>query len=150
MTVEEYISNISVERREYFQLLRESILSNLPLGFTEEISYGMVGYVIPHSIYPNGYHCNPKLPLPFASIASQKNSINFYHMGIYAMPELKDWFINAYSSSYSTKLDMGKSCLRFKKIDSLPIDLIGELMGKVSCKNWINTYETLYIRRKSK
>jgi hypothetical protein len=101
----------------------------------------MIGFVVPHEIYPNGYHCDPKLPLPFANIASQKNFIGFYHMGIYANPELLEWFVKEYPKHSDTKLDMGKSCVRFKKMDKIPYDLIGKLMRKMSVDNWIKLYE---------
>ena len=92
MTVDGYISQIPEDRKEGINTLRKTILKNLPTGFEECISYGMVGYVVPHSIYPSGYHCDPKLPLPFMAFANQKNAISFYHMGIYADPSLMDWF----------------------------------------------------------
>jgi hypothetical protein len=113
----------------------------------ETMNYGMIGYVVPHKIYPNGYHCNPKDPLPFANIASQKNFIAFYHMGIYANPKLSDWFVKEYPKHCKHKLDMGKSCVRFKKIDDIPFNLIGELMSKMSVKDWIEIYEQK-IKRK--
>ena len=106
------------------------------------MSYGMLGYVVPHRIYPAGYHCKPAEPLPFASIASQKNSINFYHMGIYSNPELLDWFVAEYPKHSKQKLDMGKSCIRFKKLEEIPYELIGELMTKMSVQQWIDMYES--------
>ena len=105
-------------------------LKNLPKGFKECISYGMLGYVVPHELYPNGYHVNPKLPLPFINLASQKNFIAVYHSGLYADPELMEWFVKVYPKHCKTKLDMGKSCIRFKKIDQIPMVLIGELVSK--------------------
>jgi hypothetical protein len=124
-------------------------LNNLPKGFEEQMSYGMLGYVVPHSIYPEGYHCNPKLPLPFMNIASQKNFIALYHMGIYAIPELLEWFTSEYPKHSSQKLDIGKSCIRFKKLDQIPFDLIAELAGKMTVEDWINCYETQIKSRKS-
>src|SRR5690554_5858787 len=141
-TVTEILNNVPEERKEVFQKLHNVILENLPEGFEAAISYGMLGYVVPHSIYPPGYHCKPAEPLPFASIASQKNSINFYHMGIYADPALLDWFVASYPQHSKQKLDMGKSCIRFKKTDDIPFQLIGELMGKLSVEQWINLYES--------
>ena len=141
-TVEEYLNEIPQERKPYFLKLRETILNNIPEGFSEEMNYGMLGYVVPHSIYPNGYHCNPKLPLPFVGIASQKNFIALYHMGIYANPDLLNWFVSEYPKHSSQKLDMGKSCIRFKKADQIPFDLIGELMQKMTVEDWINLYES--------
>ncbi len=140
-TVKEYLKKVPKERSEYFNKLRETILTNLPKGFDEQLNYGMIGYVVPHEIYPAGYHCDPKLPLPFANIASQKNFIGFYHMGIYANPELLEWFVKEYPKHSDTKLDMGKSCVRFKKMDKIPYDLIGKLMRKMSVNNWIKLYE---------
>ncbi len=138
---EEYIEELPEDRREVMNALRKSIKDNLPLGFTETMSYGMIGYVVPHSIYPNGYHCNPKLPVPFLSIASQKNFIAVYHMGIYADPALMAWFIKEYPKHSKVTLDMGKSCIRFKKTSEIPYKLIGELAGKMSVKEWIEIYE---------
>ena len=140
-SVKEYLEKVPKDRNAYFNKLRETILTNLPKGFDEQINYGMIGYVVPHDIYPSGYHCDPKLPLPFANIASQKNFIGFYHMGIYANPELLKWFVKEYSKQSDTKLDMGKSCVRFKKMDKIPYDLIGKLMSKMSVNDWIKLYE---------
>jgi len=141
-TPDEYIAAIPEERKEVMQNLRKVILNNLPKGFSEEMNYGMIGYVIPHKTYPNGYHCDPKLPLPFMNIASQKNFIAVYHMGIYADKELMDWFVGEYPKYIKTKLDMGKSCIRFKKIDQIPLKLIGELTTKMTPERWIEIYET--------
>ena len=148
-TVNEYLNELPEERKSAFLKLKNSILNNLPKGFKEEMSYGMLGYVVPHTIYPNGYHCNPKRPLPFINIASQKNFIALYHMGIYANPELLKWFSFEYSKHSTQKLDMGKSCIRFKKWDQIPFDLIAELAGKMSVEDWINCYETQIKNRKS-
>ncbi|WP_027393319.1 MULTISPECIES: DUF1801 domain-containing protein [Aquimarina] len=141
-TPDEYIEAIPEERKEVMQNLRRVILDNLPEGFSEVMNYGLIGYVIPHETYPNGYHCDPKLPLPFMNIASQKNFIAVYHMGIYADKELMDWFVGEYPKYVKTKLDMGKSCIRFKKIDQIPLQLIGELAAKMTPQEWINIYET--------
>ena len=141
-TVEAILSNVPPERAEAFNTLHQTILKNLPEGFEVAISYGMLGYVGPHRIYPAGYHCKPAEPLPFASIASQKNSINFYHMGIYSNPELLDWFVAEYPKHSKQKLDMGKSCIRFKKLEEIPYELIGELMTKMSVQQWIDLYES--------
>ncbi|MCV9934425.1 DUF1801 domain-containing protein [Flavobacterium sp. LS1R47] len=147
-TIEEYLSSIPEERKRSFLKLRETILNNIPKGFTEELSYGMLGYLVPHSIYPEGYHCNPKLPLPFINIASQKNFIALYHMGIYAKPELLEWFVTEYPKHSKQKLDMGKSCIRFKKMDDIPYDLIAALVQKMSVAEWINCYETQFKKSK--
>lgn len=141
-SVDDYINQLPPERKEAIIKLRKVILKNLPHGFVEEINYGMIGYVVPHSIYPSGYHCDPKLPLPFMNIANQKNFIGFYHMGIYSQPELHDWFINTWPNHSSQKLDMGKSCVRLKKIDEIPYELIGELASKMTPEKWIYIYET--------
>jgi uncharacterized protein YdhG (YjbR/CyaY superfamily) len=147
VTVSEYLDNIPEDRREAFNQLREAIITNLPEGFEECINYGMIGYVVPHSIYPNGYHCDPKLPLPFMNIASQKNFIAFYHMGIYGNPDLMSWFVNEYPKHSKAKLDMGKSCVRFKKMNEIPFELIGELIKKMSVADWVNQYESLYRKK---
>lgn len=140
-TPDEYIAQLPEERQAALSQLREVIKQNLPEGFEETINYGMIGYVVPHSIYPDGYHCDPKLPLPFINIASQKNFIALYHMGIYANPKLMDWFVTEYPKHVKTKIDMGKSCIRFKKIDQIPYELIGELCTKMTVEDWISLYE---------
>ena len=143
-TVDQYINEAPEDRRAALLQLRTIILENLPKGFQEEISYGMIGYVVPHSIYPKGYHCSPELPLPFMSFASQKNSINFYHMGIYAKPDLYNWFVAEYPKHSKQKLDIGKSCIRIKKPENIPFKLIGELAKKMSVSEWIETYEKVF------
>ena len=140
-TPAEYIKELPTDRKEAIAKLRDVVLKNLPDGFKEQMGYGMLGYVVPHKIYPPGYHCDPKLPLPFAGLASQKNFIAFYHMGIYAMPDLLKWFVAEYPKHSSAKLDMGKSCVRFKKPEHIPYKLIGELMKKVSVEKWVEGYE---------
>lgn len=143
ITIKKYLDEIPEERKDSFFKLRNVILKNLPVGFEEQMSYGMLGYVVPHSIYPNGYHCNTKLPLPFINIASQKNFIALYHMGIYADPKLMEWFISEYPKHSSQKLDMGKSCIRFKNLTQIPFELIEKLISKMSVDEWIQCYETL-------
>lgn len=138
---EDYIVQVPEDRKNALRQLRESIKNNLPPGFEEGIQYGMIGYFVPHSVYPDGYHCNPKEPLPFISFASQKNSINLYHSGIYAIPTIKNWFITEYPRHCKRKLDMGKSCIRFKYINDIPYELIGKLCKKISVKEWIEVYE---------
>ena len=145
---EDYISQVPEERQEALKKLRKVINDNLSKGFKEGIQYGMIGYYVPHSIYPDGYHCTPTEPLPFMSFASQKNSINLYHSGIYAKPELHDWFVNEYPKHCKRKLDMGKSCIRFKKLDEIPFDLIGELTAKMNVDEWIEIYENAIKNRK--
>lgn len=146
-TIQEILDNIPTERKEAFHRLHHVIVDNLPEGFEVGLSYGMLGYVVPHSIYPAGYHCKKEEPLPFASLASQKNSINFYHMGIYADPGLLEWFVTEYPKYCKSKLDMGKSCIRFKKADDIPLELIGALMRKMTVAQWINTYETAFRKK---
>ena len=143
----DYILKLPKDRQEVVSELRKVVLDNLPKGFSEEMSYGMIGYVVPHSIYPDGYHCDPKLPLPFLSIASQKNFVAFYHMGIYSDEKLLDWFVREYPNHSNYKLDMGKSCIRFKRMNDIPYELIGELVRRISVDNWIQTYETAIKRR---
>lgn len=143
-TVNEILTNLPEDRAEPFNKLHDVIVKNLPKGFEAAISYGGLGYVVPHKLYPAGYHCKPSEPLPFAGIASQKGSINFYHMGIYADPALLKWFQAEYPRHSKQKLDMGKSCVRFKKMDDIPYKLIGALMKKISVKQWIETYETVF------
>jgi uncharacterized protein YdhG (YjbR/CyaY superfamily) len=149
ITVEQYINEAPEDRREALHKLRNIILENLPEGFQEGIGYGMIGYSVPHSIYPPGYHCTPELPLPFMSFASQKNSINFYHMGIYAKPELYDWFVTEYPKHSKQKLDIGKSCLRIKKPENIPFELIGELVKKeaeyLCCNRHRHYHCTLFV-----
>lgn len=141
-TVEEILNNLPEDRAEAFNKLHAIIVQNMPKGFEAAISYGGLGYVVPHTIYPAGYHCKPTEPLPFAGLASQKNSINFYHMGIYSNPELLEWFVSEYPKHSKQKLDMGKSCVRFKKFDQIPFELIGELMQKMTVKQWIDLCES--------
>jgi hypothetical protein len=140
-TVNDILISLPPDRAEPFNKLHDVIVKNLPKGIEAGISYGGLGYIIPHSIYPAGYHCKPIEPLPFAGLASQKNSINFYHMGIYSKPELHDWFVAEYPKHSKQKLDMGKSCIRFKKMGDIPYELIGELMTKMSMEEWISIYE---------
>jgi uncharacterized protein YdhG (YjbR/CyaY superfamily) len=139
---EHYIEQLPDDRKQAIQNLRKAILSNLPKGFEEAITYGMIGYVIPHSLYPGGYHVDPKQPLPFMAIASQKNFVAVYHMGVYADNNLMKWFTSEYPKYCKTKLDMGKSCIRFKKNQEIPYKLIGELSGKMSADEWIKIYES--------
>jgi uncharacterized protein YdhG (YjbR/CyaY superfamily) len=146
-TVDEYIEELPPDRKEAIKTLRKVILENLPEGFKEEMSYGMIGYVVPHSIYPKGYHCTPKLPLPFLNIASQKNYIAVYGMGVYADKQLLKWFTDNYAKHTSSKIDMGKGCIRFKKPDQIPFKLIGELASKVTVEEWIKLYEDTYLNK---
>lgn len=146
--IKSYIESLPVERQEVINRLRQVILDHLPEGFEETISYNMIGYVVPHSLYPAGYHCDPKLPLPFINLASQKNYVSFYHMGIYADEALMKWFTTAYKETCQYKLDMGKSCIRFKHLDDIPYELIGDLVSKISPQQWIKIYDEAKAKNK--
>jgi hypothetical protein len=135
---EEYLEKLSDERRKAVRKLREVILENLPKGFEEVMSYGMIGYVVPHALYPSGYHVDPKQPLPFINIASQKNHIAIYHLGIYSDPELMLWFKHEYANYSQTKLDIGKSCIRFRNPDQIPYVLLENWCEKLQLKNGLH------------
>jgi len=147
-TIEEYFAQIPDERKPALTKLWDTIRNNIPEGFDEQLGYGLPGFVVPHSIYADGYHCDPKKPLPFINVASQKHFIGFYHMGIYSDPKLLKWFTESYPKHSSRKLDMGKSCIRFKKIDQIPYVLLGKLVSKISVEDWINIYESNVKNRK--
>lgn len=142
LTPEEYLENLPEERKPIVTAIRNTIIQNIPEGFIEIMNYGMLGYVVPHSLYPSGYHCDPKQPLPFLGLASQKGHISFYHMGLYADSELTKWFEEEWVKVSKKKLDMGKSCVRFKKAEDVPLQLIGALVQKISTKDWIAMYES--------
>ena len=144
----QYLDELPEDRKEPIQKLRKKILDNLPKGMEEAMNYGMLGYVVPHSVYPDGYHCTPELPLPFMSLASQKNFVAVYSMTIYAKKEILEWFTKEYAKRCKYKLDMGKSCIRFKRMDDIPFELIGELTGKLTTDEWIKLYEDSYKKRK--
>jgi len=139
--IKEYINSLSSEKKEVVSEIILIIQKKLSKGFNEQINYGMPSWVVPHSKYPKGYHCSPELPLPFLSLAVRKNYIALYHMGIYADKELMKWFIKEYPKHSKHKLDIGKSCIRFKKLNEIPFSLIGELCSKMSVKEWIAIYE---------
>lgn len=143
----EYKKNVPEDKKDVFDKLMKTVRENIPKGFSEELSYGIPAWVVPHSLYPKGYHCSPELPLPFVSIASQKNFIALYHMGIYDTPELLDWFMKEYPKHSKQKLDIGKSCIRFKKMDDIPFELIGDLMKKMNPKEWMEKYESAFVRK---
>jgi uncharacterized protein YdhG (YjbR/CyaY superfamily) len=140
-SIPEYLNSLADDRKAAMTKLRQVINKNLPKGFAEQLSYNMPAWVVPHSKYPAGYHCDPKLPLPFISIASQKNFIALYHMAMYADPKLLDWFLSEYPKHSSRKLDMGKSCIRFKKPEDIPYELIAELVAKMTPDDYIQLYE---------
>ncbi|MBX2882592.1 MAG: DUF1801 domain-containing protein [Granulosicoccus sp.] len=145
-TPAQYVEQLPADRKPVIRKLRAILRKNLPKGFKEELSYNMLGYVVPHKLYPEGYHCSPELPLPFINLASQKGGISLYHMGIYSDDKLMKWFQKEYKNRVKTKLDMGKSCIRFKKMDDIPYELIGQLAGKMTPEDWIALYER-QIRR---
>jgi len=138
---EDYIQQIPDGRKPIFLEILHKIRLNIPDGFQECINYGMIGFVVPKKIYTPGYHCDSRLPLPFVNLASQKNYIALYHMGIYSNSQLLDWFQKEYKDQCKYKLDMGKSCIRFKRMDDIPLKLIGELMKKMTPEQWIAQYE---------
>ena len=144
-TPDEYVSEITDYKCEAFILVRKTILENLPKGFVEEMNYGMIGYVVPLNIYPKGYK-NPKLPLPLMNLAAQKNFIALYHTGIYAHQPLLKWFTDEYPKHSKLKLDMGKGCIRFKNVSQIPYTLIGELVKKMEVDNWVNLFESTYVK----
>lgn len=146
-TPEQYMHELPEDRQDAMAKLRNAIRKNLPKGFDERIGYGMLCYVVPHELYPAGYHCDPKQALPFVSLGSQKNYIALHHMGLYANPELLKWFTEEYSKHSKTKLDMGKGCIRFKKPEHIPYELVGELMKKVTPADWIGMYESAFKKR---
>ncbi len=142
VTPEQYFDELPAERKEAMLKLREVIKANLPEGFEEVVAYGMIGYVVPYTLYPKGYHCKPKQPLPFINLASQKNFIALYHMGLYANPKLHEWFTSEYPNYSKAKLDMGKACIRFKKPEHIPYDLLAQLLAKMTPQDWITIYES--------
>jgi len=146
-TVDQYIAALPEDRKAVIQKLRKVILANLPEGYEEQIAYGMIGYVVPLSRYPKGYHAKEGEPLPFLSLASQKNHIALYHMGLYGNQGLEEWFVEEYADRVPTKLDMGKSCIRFKNPDHIPYDLIAELCQKITVDEFIHAYETAQKRK---
>lgn len=147
ITPDDYIKQQPPERQSALERLRLTIKKRLPNGFEETIQYGMIGYVVPHSLYPQGYHVNPKEPLPFIALANQKNYIAFYHLGMYADKPLLDWFVKSYEALRIGKPDMGKSCIRFKNTEKIPFDLIGELCAKLTVEAYVNIYETNKLKK---
>ena len=141
-TVAQYLSELPEDRREALQAVRAAVLKSLRKGYAEGMQYGMIGYFVPHSVYPPGYHCDPKQPLPFAGLASQKNHMAIYLMCLYSDPKLEAWFREAWAKT-GKKLDMGKSCVRFKKIDDLPLKVIGQVIRRVPVKKFIEQYESV-------
>ena len=140
-SVQQYLEELPADRQPVMKALFEAMKAAFPPGFEATVGYGMIGFTVPHRIYPAGYHCNPKDPLPFAGLASQKNHISFYHMGVYADPALLEWFQKAYAERVPGKLNMGKSCVRFSNPAKVPIDLLAELCSKMTVNDWIALYE---------
>lgn len=141
-SVDEYIKELPEDRKAVISELRSIINDNLPEGYEECMSYGMIGWVVPKSTYPDGYHCTPELPLPFMNLASQKRHIGLYHSGIYASDELMQWFVDEWPKHMKNKLNMGKSCIRFTNPSKIPFELIAQLCTKMTVKEWISLYES--------
>ena len=139
--IKNYIDNLPQDRKDALIKIRQTIKENLPEGFEEQMAYGMPSVVVPHSIYPEGYHCKPSQALPFISFASQKNYITFSHMGLYADSELMNWFKAEFDNYIPTKPDIGKSCIRFRKPEQIPYELIAELVSKITPQQWVELYE---------
>jgi len=150
LTVEEYINRLPEDRKEAVSRIREEILENIPAGFEEVINYNMIGYVVPHSLYPAGYHASPELPLPFIHLASLKSHVALYHSGLYVDDNLMQWFLTEYKKSNLNKPDMGKSCLRFKKVTNIPYQLIGRLCSRITPEKWIQLYETQLMNKRKR
>jgi len=148
LNTEEYISLVADDKKEGIIRILDAIRKNIPSEFHECMNYGMIGFVVPHNLYPAGYHCDPKSPLPFANVAAQKNFIAIYHMGLYANPELMNWFTTEHAKASTKKLDIGKSCIRYKKVEDIPFELIGELFSKMSAQEWIDCYTAAFIKKK--
>ncbi|MBL8830460.1 MAG: DUF1801 domain-containing protein [Planctomycetaceae bacterium] len=146
-TVAAYLAELPAERRQAIEAVRKVILKNLDKNYREVMSYGMIGYVVPHSVYQPGYHCDPKLPLPFAGLASQKNYMSVYLMSVYSGEE--KWFREQWART-GKKLDMGKCCIRFKKLDDVALDVIGEAIRRVPAQRWIELYETVFKHARKK
>jgi hypothetical protein len=142
-TVKDYLKELPADRREAINAVRGVILANLPKGYEECMSYGMIGYVVPHSIYPKGYQCNPKVPLPFVNLASQKNHMAFYLMCCYGDAKLKAWFEKAWKAT-GKKFDMGGGCVRFKTLEDVPLEVIGELVAKLPVDVYIRRIEKVF------
>ena len=142
VSIEDYLTKVPEERQEVFRKIFDTVNDHLPEGFSQSISSGMIGWGVPLERYPAGYHCTPGSPLPFMALASQKNFIALYHMGIYAKPELLNWFTEEFPKYSKRKLDMGKSCIRFKKMDDIPLELLAGLSEKMTVEEWIEIYES--------
>ena len=148
-TVDDYLQSLPEDRRAVMSAVRQVILSHLPEGYAECVQYGMIGYVVPHSLYPAGYHCDPRQPLQYAALASQKNYMSLYLMTVYGDPATEQWFREAWKAS-GKKLDMGKACVRFGKLEDLPLDVIGQVIARTPAAAYIARVEKLLQSRKSK
>lgn len=149
-TPADYIAQLPTDRQKIVEAIANTLSENLPSGFEQVMSYGMIGFVVPHSIFPDGYHCNPKLPLPFINIGSTKTHIAIHHMGLYGSSELLAWFQSEWPKYSSKKLDMGKACVRFKKAEDVPLHLIAELAKKMTVNDWVQTYQSQFMSAKSR
>ncbi|NJM94733.1 MAG: DUF1801 domain-containing protein [Cytophagales bacterium] len=137
----EYLEQVPLPQREALRQLRQVIIDHLDQEMEETMANGMIAYVVPHRVYPAGYHVSPKSPLPFISLAAQKNYLALYHFGLYTNPELLEWWVNSYAAEVKHRLDMGKSCIRFKQLEEIPYALVGELVSKMTTRQWIALYE---------
>ncbi len=148
-TVKQYLAELPAERRAAIKGVRAVIRKNLDPVFEEGMQYGMIGYFVPHKVYPPGYHCDPRQPLPFACLASQKNYMSLYLGSVYGNPKAEKWFHTAWAKT-GKKLDMGKSCVRFKKLDDLALEVIGESIRRVSAREFIKFYESVLKNMRSR
>jgi hypothetical protein len=148
-TVQEYLNGLPPDRREAISAVRKVILANLPEGYQECMSYGMIGYVVPHSIYPNGYHCNPKLPLPYANLGSQKNHMALHLMTIYGDAKTEHWFRAAWERA-GKKLDLGKACVRFKRLEDVPLEVVGQIIARTPVADYVERIETYFNSKSDK
>ena len=139
--VREYIDSLPDDRRKVVSELRKVINKNLPKGFKEGVGYGMIAWSVPHSAFPAGYHCDPSKPLMLMCLSSTKGHIALHHMGLYGSGQLMTWFKSEWPKHSAKKLDIGKACVRFKKLDDIPFDLIGELAAKLTPQQWVDQYE---------
>ena len=148
-SIDQFLAGLPEDRRAAVEALRSVILKNLPKGYEEGIQYGGIGYFVPHSIFPGGYHCNPKEPLPFLTLVNQKNYISLHMMGLYCEPEEVGKFKEAFAAT-GKRLDMGAGCVRFKKIDDIPFELLGETIARFPVERFVGTYTGILSQMKSR
>ncbi len=141
-TVKDYLASLPEARREAISAIRERVVANLPKGYEEGIQYGAIGYYVPHSVCPDGYHCDPKQPVPFLSLASKKSGMTINFFGIYVHAEAKKRFVSAWKKS-GCKLDMGAACVRFKKLDDVPLDVVGAAVASLPVDEFLEHYEAI-------